>query len=51
MKDHRHEAEQEGRVRLEGEDGALRGQQPQSGGGTNTPGPGNHEVRSDEIWA
>lgn len=42
---------EEGRVRLEGEDEPLRGQHSQSGGATNTPGSGNHEVHSDEIWA
>lgn len=50
-RDHRHEADQEGRVRLEGDDEVLRGQQSQNGGATTTPGPSNHEVHSDEIWA
>ena len=51
-RDRQHEAEEEGRVRLEGQDEALRGQHSQSGGATNnTPGPGNHEVHSNEIWA
>jgi hypothetical protein len=50
-RDSRHEAEGEGRVRLEGDDEALRGQQLQSGGATDTPGPGHHEVHSNEIWA
>jgi hypothetical protein len=38
-------------VRLEGDDEALREQQLQSGGATNTAGPGNHEVQSNKIWA
>jgi hypothetical protein len=50
-RDRRHDAEGEGRVRLEGDDEALRGQQSQSGGATDTPGQGNHEVHSNEIWA
>ena len=49
-RDRRHE-EEEGRVRLEGQDEALRGQHSQSGGTSNTPDPGNHEVHSNEIWA
>lgn len=50
-KDRRDEAENEGRVRLEGEDEALRRQGSQSGGAAHATSSGNHEVRSDEIWA
>jgi len=52
QKDRRHEAaEDEGRVRLEGEDEGLRRQRLQSGGAADTTTPGNNEIQSNEIWA